>query len=55
MRPRILVLGVGPQGPASLTPEWQARVAEADGIWAGKRLLALWALSLIHISEPTDS
>ena len=42
MSPRVLVLGVGPQGPASLTPAWQARIAQADELWGGRRLLALW-------------
>lgn len=43
MSKRILVVGVGGDGPDGLSAKVQARIAAADVLWGGKRLLALWA------------
>lgn len=42
MSERVLVLGVGGDGPAGLAPTYRQRVAEADLLCGGRRLLALW-------------
>ena len=42
MSRRILILGVGAEGPASLSPALQERVATADWLCGGRRLLELW-------------
>jgi precorrin-6Y C5,15-methyltransferase (decarboxylating) len=39
----ILVVGVGGEGPASLPAAILERVAQADQLWGGQRLLAFWA------------
>jgi len=38
----VLVVGVGGEGPDSLTPAMQERIAQADHLWGGERLLAHW-------------
>ena len=43
MPERILVVGVGAEGPASLPAGLQARIAQAHQLWGGQRLLSFWA------------
>ncbi len=43
MPERILVIGVGAEGPGSLPAALQARIAQADQLWGGQRLLSFWA------------
>ncbi len=38
----VLVVGIGAQGPDSLPPILQKRIAQAGQLWGGKRLLAHW-------------
>lgn len=38
----VLVVGVGAEGPDSLLPALQKRIAQADQLWGGARLLAHW-------------
>lgn len=38
----VLVVGVGGEGPDSLTSAMQERIAQADHLWGGERLLAQW-------------
>ena len=42
MREPILVIGVGAEGPASLSPAIQKEIDQAGHLWGGKRLLAHW-------------
>ena len=42
MENKILVVGVGANGPGGLPVALQHRIAAADQLWGGKRLLALW-------------
>ena len=46
MKHPILIVGVGGDGPASLSPSVLDRIAQADQLWGGKRLLAHWASHL---------
>ena len=39
----VLVVGVGAEGAESLTPDLRERIAQADQLWGGERLLAHWA------------
>jgi precorrin-6Y C5,15-methyltransferase (decarboxylating) len=39
----VLIVGVGAEGPESLTPDLRERIAQADQLWGGERLLAHWA------------
>lgn len=39
----VLVVGVGAEGTESLTPDLRERIAQADQLWGGERLLAHWA------------
>ena len=39
---RILIVGVGAEGPASLSTASQERITRADQLWAGQRLLDHW-------------
>ena len=39
----VLIVGVGAEGPDSLAPSLLARIAQADQLWGGKRLLAGWS------------
>ncbi len=39
---RILVIGVGAQGPAGLSSTLLQRITRADQLWGSKRLLAYW-------------
>ena len=39
----VLVVGVGAEGLESLTPDLRERIAQADQLWGGERLLAHWA------------
>ena len=42
LKKRILVVGVGAEGPVSLPIILQERISQADQLWGGKRLLAHW-------------
>jgi len=42
MSKRILIVGVGGDGPVGLSAKIQARIAAADQLWGGKRVLGLW-------------
>jgi precorrin-6Y C5,15-methyltransferase (decarboxylating) len=43
MKHPVLIVGVGAEGPASLAPGPLERIARADQLWGGQRLLAHWA------------
>jgi precorrin-6Y C5,15-methyltransferase (decarboxylating) len=43
MKHPILVVGVGAEGPTGLAPGLLERIAQADQLWASKRLLAHWS------------
>jgi precorrin-6Y C5,15-methyltransferase (decarboxylating) len=42
MMQRVLVVGVGGEGPGSLSPSLLGRIAQADELWGSERLLAHW-------------
>ncbi len=42
MTNRVLVVGVGGDGPAGLPASVRERIERADQLWGGERLLALW-------------
>ncbi len=42
MTHKILVVGVGADGPDGLSTTLQNKIAVADQLWGGKRLLSLW-------------
>jgi len=43
MKHPVLVVGVGAEGPASLSEATRQRIAGADQLWGSERLLAFWA------------
>ena len=42
MNQRVLVVGVGGDGPAGLPPAVLERIEQANQLWGGEKLLALW-------------
>lgn len=42
MKHRVLIVGVGAEGPASLAPALVERIAQADQLWGSRRLLLHW-------------